>query len=1265
MKRRNFQKSGARKRFFNKLGMTYVELLCALSLLSLIVVMFTPMLLSSYERIYSAGEREANTYSKKESVETVLSSRVSKFSLDSLDMQMSFNSLVQSIEVSGKKAIGGLVDGFETLFGYERTTVELISPSTVYDDDTYHEIILQTSGMDYDTVTFGEVENYDKTTGEVTNVDAWKGKIHLQVIMPNKKYTGTGATLQETVYSDSASQYLNVSTTGSEPSTTDPGDLSMGTDGRITLRIGRSDLDFTRSPVQIRVYYVNKRGKMRIISEYLHIEPATILFAGETDSNADYYTSAGVQSETGTDGKTVYSLNAKGRVMRTDNSPYLNQPSRYNKGSYQLTMGRPGTNSKLDIDIRSIRWIDNDNDASLDPYYVMTGTNGAIYRMYNFKSHDSDVYKAAVGSELMNNNSQAQAYLTKGAGADTLDKAFKLETGERVYSSLWGGDFSHAFEYSTGQDKSSAYGPSVNYPGGDKTWITSEDELGVKGAAKYNIMSPVAQFVYYANYEECDFERKFKKTRPISYILTESGYALRLFGSVNGDNGREYNGMQALYDPNTAGSYGYRIFGKESYKRTWANEVYAFYGNNAKKYITDNEHVFSSISIAALASYNITAFDNYSNSTGKLTNNTENVRLNYFQRSSNQGDNDGIGTPRSNAKSPAYDGNLGYLRYESFDVNITDAIYIPSTAGGTSKGSMFYVGNVHAYSHLNQIDKINNNCVWDYALSYKKDESDGKYYRSNGENSTFFLSGALTEYLVASNADGTGTYIAKFHNTGAPHEEGATKTKPSENYYTPDRILGEDARAKQLYAITHTSAQTAATKATKNEFFFPTRGTTGEWETIYMDDVSFTFGYSSNREKVYSKITYDGNTEKIRSFEEYYWISHYGTANRVANRNLCGITGITGGCLDGWAGNNGNDTGYDYLNSYNNDYYNVWFPGEMYNLNKIASKNGVTVAVGYAVSGSTYQWMNQDTANYADCSSTALGGIFNDGVLAAMIEGKDTSLNNLLYFKDNETMDRDFLSKNKANYSQFKDADKGLAQQYGNHSRDSVQFTAVDLLVEQERTGNNSVNLEYYAYYGDNKGRVFRSLVARGTGTTDTSVDVGGNNSDTDLVVTSNVNTVPFIKDLTYSGAENTSAGSMEEIKIGGESLSKYFKEINTIDATNNTIIISGKKADTVSYEYFVVGVKNSDGSWNWRAVQNGTFNDVINDAAVIGGYYYIVSNGWMAGVSLDAFSDVSVTKIQEASYNGKHDVSQNKNDLLWVDLGSRKFYAIAGHATN
>ena len=58
-----------KNRILNKLGMTYVELLCALSLLSLIVVMFTPMLLSSYETLYKAGEQTEKVYDSKEYLE--------------------------------------------------------------------------------------------------------------------------------------------------------------------------------------------------------------------------------------------------------------------------------------------------------------------------------------------------------------------------------------------------------------------------------------------------------------------------------------------------------------------------------------------------------------------------------------------------------------------------------------------------------------------------------------------------------------------------------------------------------------------------------------------------------------------------------------------------------------------------------------------------------------------------------------------------------------------------------------------------------------------------------------------------------------------------------------------------------------------------------------------------------------------------------------------------------------------------------------------
>ena len=60
-----------RKRLFNKLGMTYIELLVALALLSLIIVSFTPMLMSSYENLYKAGERVETVYKSQEEMEEV------------------------------------------------------------------------------------------------------------------------------------------------------------------------------------------------------------------------------------------------------------------------------------------------------------------------------------------------------------------------------------------------------------------------------------------------------------------------------------------------------------------------------------------------------------------------------------------------------------------------------------------------------------------------------------------------------------------------------------------------------------------------------------------------------------------------------------------------------------------------------------------------------------------------------------------------------------------------------------------------------------------------------------------------------------------------------------------------------------------------------------------------------------------------------------------------------------------------------------------
>mgnify|MGYP003301978655 CR=1 FL=1 len=70
MKKSEYIRKNANKKLIkNKLGMTYVELLTALALLALIITSFTPMLLSSYETLYTAGEKVQNVYDSKEEIE--------------------------------------------------------------------------------------------------------------------------------------------------------------------------------------------------------------------------------------------------------------------------------------------------------------------------------------------------------------------------------------------------------------------------------------------------------------------------------------------------------------------------------------------------------------------------------------------------------------------------------------------------------------------------------------------------------------------------------------------------------------------------------------------------------------------------------------------------------------------------------------------------------------------------------------------------------------------------------------------------------------------------------------------------------------------------------------------------------------------------------------------------------------------------------------------------------------------------------------------
>ncbi len=1162
-----------KKRFFNKKGMTYVELLVALALLALIVVSFTPMLLSSYEDLYEAGVKTETVYNSQQEMEEGLAVRSStKSGAVPMTFTMNAEKVFENMNVNGRKVVSSLQDKLETIFYGVRARIDFLSPDVVYDDKSWHEVVLQTTGLDYDDVLY--ISEYG---GKLEDLP--KNKIVFSVYVPNKATGSAGSTTDELVYQ--------------HPSAIDTSKITFDSiKGRIKFTI--DDVDFTRSPVKILVYYKNERGILKTLSRYLFIEPPTIMFAGTTNAS-DYYTTGGIEQKDASTTEGVqsaeYVLAVEGRGMRIDNSPYL-------KKYY----GRPCDKKVI---IRNISWINNDETAGISPYYVMVGTNGAIYRMYNYTSHNTDIYKLSTGQTSKPNT---DGY-TATDNLTPIDNTYDLTDGTRVYSSLWSGDKAHVFDFSS-WDRSMNYG--IDEEGGnDNCWLTAEQYVVKKGttiagfipisgdtvantnkgAEKYNLFGMQAKFSYYLNGYRVGFSYSYQAGRNMSYIITEYGSPLRAFGFLKNES--DYKGFTEIWYPSDT----FEVISRND-KVGDLNKIVVFDGTTGggPDGGRHNETAFATIRFTNFGSYNPNVAEgvNFMRTDGQATNNREDARQ-------------------------ITDGR-DYLNGLESEINLTDAIYIPSA--GSVSGSMLYVGNVHAYMNVMQKDNINpeaNVASTIYNRGKNKDWDPGEYAPH----------GALTDYVIFGNAQGTGTTVHKY-SSGTVGEVYVNRSLfGTETGVERSSTNGVSAAEKQA-KMQVTSGNSLTGDARSN--FFIARNT--NWKDMYMGDVLFTMGYSSNREKIYTNITYDGQREYYRSYEHLYFHSHYGIGgvNTDGSPNKVATRATT--------------TDATNRNIYNNDYYNVWFPGEMYNISKIATKDGVTVGVGYAVAGSAYQWINPSVPSN---TSTGLGGIYNDGVLAAMVEGTHSEFTNLLYFKDNNTFDSNYLTEGYSG-SEYRNA----FTTYGTHERDSVQFTAVDINTESKAIDDHNETKYYYAYYGDSKGRLFRSLVA--------TASVQFVSEDGEEVVTSqSTNLVSYIADDTFSNKDVTPPAKMEEIKVNGTtSVSEYFSKIYNIDAHDDIIVVTGTPKSSNVAIGVVVGTKQDDNTWAWKRIQFGDFYGLeLNTSKIVGGYYYFAGNSYIAGVRLETLKTMPHGSKIEVTYER----SSNPDAVLYLAIGDT-IYAMDGRET-
>lgn len=1273
MKKRIEKISAKPKSIFNKLGMTYIELICALALLSLIVVMFTPMLLSSYEQLYNAGEKIVETYDSKKELEEGLARRDSEigasFNITLAIQNVGVNAdiLFQNINVQGRKVVSYSRDKLETVFGQQRPSLMLLSPAHVNDDKSFHDILIQTKGLEFTSIEQGNFHAKYSLDGKDSEKPKLDSKtIFLEVMLPNKTSGGGGnndtgdpdSTEEEAVYNGDAGYFCDVEVISND--TVSDGEDSgesvsnLMNEGKLKLRISHDKLDFTYSPVKINVYYVNTRGKTRTISEYIHIDPPTIMMAGET-KEADYYTSAGVQESFADEENSAgerpaeYSLVVYPRLMRTSNSPYLNNAGSYTKSVF-------GSPKSQNVEIRSIRWIDNDQTDGVKPYYVMTGTKGAIYRMYNFSSENADVYKYSVKGASKDTST---GYFNTATGS-SIDKIFILKsTGEKILPAVWSGDSSHVFEYSSAKQKVT-YGPSVNNKDGDLTWITSTDQKGVVGADKYNVFNTQAEYAYYYNGSGTTHTFKSKNSRPISYILTERGWPIRAFGVVGGgDDG--YVELTERWDTDV---YNETKLAMKDLKDS--HVVYAFIGASTVLMSGDvqEDYHFGQIRIKAMASYDMSQIK---------TNNSDILKaVDYWDTSEDYSSSNSMAKLRTVRRGQGHD-ETDRIEGLGSNINITDAIYIPAANG--VGGTTFYVGNVNAFANLVQSDRINKEFT---KVGSGLGSGDGwRHYRYGlSDLRLSFPHGATTDFIIYGTDDGTGTYINKFSCKN-------TKNRPDAN--NRRYIFGEMSKYVRG-EDTEISFVTGSDIGTRNNFFYPDH--TGTWTSkpeeisgsqyMYIPDLEFTFGYASNRERVYTYITYDGSTktEFMRSFERLYWRSHYGQ-DMEKDANL--QKAFYGDLLEKHTQNKalnsgGNLSTSGHRNSVNNDYYNVWFPGEMYNLSKIASKDGVTVAVGYAVAGSAFQYAHSTDPD--NLTSTALGGIYNDGVLSAMIEGQDSSFVNLLYYKDNsnnnadrtkDSFDDDWLTTNESTKNSY-----SAYGSYGMHTRDSVKFTAVDIFVQETNKSSDgkTTTLEYWAFYGDSKGRVFKSLIATGTATSSGTGDP--DDEDSKVTTTKNINLVSYVKDDIVNDqkdAKSVVSNMRQIVTDDGYTLDVAFKKITSIEAKDDMVIITGEKQEGLN-EIIVVGVCK-DGVWSWRWHENGDFKGDITDAMILNGYYYFIGNDpdadqpFIGAIPLEYLKNLPNTERLVTS--GKDGYASSKNEVIWtyVSESDIKLYALAGRVAN
>ena len=1105
--------------------MTLAELLVAITLLMIVIVGTTPVMLSSYSSLYTAGEKTQQSYNAKSEIEDTLATRNSINVVE--NFKVNFQGLGEVAAINGKRAVSTLETSLETVFAGGRAYVTIVSSKVINDDKREHDVILQTTNVSFKSAD-------DISVNSPSSVGVNGAAVDVSLYLPDKS-SNSLASIYAKIANTSEKRIIK---DGANPAT-----------GRIYISV--RGVDFTNSPAKIEITYLDENEKVRKASCYLTIKTPTIMAVGTT-TYGDYYTTAGVETFKNSDGSTYDKLTVDARRMDISGTK-----SGYTK---QIPDGTV---------FRSVSWITEQTattgefeDTVYEPsYYVLTGTNGAIYRTFSFKDYNTTYVgknNLSISSGDVAGFTAKYHPLTSQDGQDVLgiaDSIYILDDAQStvVYPAVWGGDFSHIFGFSA-YDEEAGYTNRTDPDRSALTWYTEDVDNNGKGQEGY--YSNLANYCYYYNGWALSTPYYSMNARKISYILTELPYAIRIggymgdVGSVDdyGYDGTTYDRIWEQPNSHIDGTHLNELddmyYSKSSTKAWYYGAPNSSMARSAVVICNEGADNFKNNCLTSLPVYYV----NNASSGGqgrRKDNGFAQIRLKALTTISPT-----IIQERGDHKDGSTDMRMAYnTTTNQSEVIVTDAVYIPETS--TTQGGVFYVGTVAAYGWITQVD------------NYEANDVTGM---NNNDTSN---TGWPSFFWVESDSEGTSTTVFKT----TIHSDSAD-------------INWSDYR--NLLIKNATLSDTTPIKANSNEShsFYVTQTAQSSVSGKLFSDVYFTMGYASNREMLYTNIVYGKDsstgklTQSLKFCEPYYFQSHYDDANKVPSLYMNYNTDSSG------------ETGA-YLNSSENDYYNVWFPGEMYNLTKVATKDGVTVSVGYAVAGSSYTYLDG-----GEDASTGLGAIFNDGVLAAMVLGKDSAFTNLLYYKDNATFDGTSLSN--GNVVAGKTYSKWVGVDYGTHARDSVQFTDVDISIEYTKSGNSEV-ATYYAYYSDSKGRLYKSKVASKT-------------ADVNATTNSVPQLVSYIADEGYDGTRNAPS-YMEQVMVNGQPIGNYFSKITTVTCEGDYIFVGGHSKDG-NFNLVVGKIQQSEDqlsntvTWKLGTI-GGASAYQLEDALILDGYVYL------AGVSV------------------------------------------------